>query len=168
IYPHLHAANVDLKSFSDDFYRKQCGARLAPVLENLVKMKKQDIWVEITTLIIPTLNDADEELRGLADFIVRELGAETPWHISRFHPTYKLLDLPITPVKTLQKAWSIGKEAGLRYVYTGNVPGDSGEKTYCHHCGNLLLDRYGFSILKNNLQKGNCPQCHTALSGRGL
>jgi pyruvate formate lyase activating enzyme len=168
IYPHLHAANVDLKSFSDDFYRKQCGARLAPILENLVKMKKQDIWVEITTLIIPTLNDSDEELRELAGFIVRELGPETPWHISRFHPTYKLLDLPVTPIKTLQKAWSTGKEAGLHYVYTGNVPGDSAEKTYCHHCGSLLLDRYGFSILKNNLQKGSCPQCHTVLSGRGL
>jgi pyruvate formate lyase activating enzyme len=168
IYPHLQAANVDLKSFSEEFYRNQCGAKLAPVLENLIKMKRQEVWVEVTTLIIPTLNDSEEELRQLARFIVGELGPETPWHISRFHPTYQLTDLPITPVKTLQKAWNIGKEAGLRYVYTGNVPGDTAEKTTCHHCGHLLLDRFGFSILKNNLHQGNCPQCQTPMSGRGL
>jgi pyruvate formate lyase activating enzyme len=167
-FPHLHAANVDLKAFSDDFYRTQCGAKLAPVLETLVLMKQQDVWLEITTLIIPTLNDSPEELRQLARFIVDALGPETPWHISRFHPTYKILDLPVTPVKTLQRAWEIGREAGLRYVYTGNVPGDPGEKTYCHQCGHLLLDRFGFSILKNNLHQGACPQCRTPLSGRGL
>jgi pyruvate formate lyase activating enzyme len=168
LYPHLHAANVDLKSFSEEFYRTQCGAKLAPVLETLKMMKRQEIWVEITTLIIPTLNDSKEELMRLAHFIANDLGSETPWHISRFHPTYQLTNLPITPIETLQQAWHIGKKAGLRYVYTGNVPGDPGEKTYCHQCGHLLLDRFGFSILKNNLHQGNCPQCHTPLSGRGL
>jgi pyruvate formate lyase activating enzyme len=165
IHPHLHAANVDLKAFSEEFYKTQCGAKLAPVLESLQAMKKMGIWVEITTLIIPTRNDSPEELKALAQFLARDLGPETPWHISRFHPDYRLTDLPLTPIKTLQRAWEIGKEAGLRYVYTGNVPGDRGEKTYCYQCGDLLLDRYGFSILKNNLSQGKCPRCQTILDG---
>jgi pyruvate formate lyase activating enzyme len=168
IHPHLHAANVDLKAFSEEFYKNQCKAKLAPVLESLKIMKRMGVWVEVTTLIIPTLNDSREELQELARFIAEELGPETPWHISRFHPTYRLTDLPITPVKTLQQAWEIGKAQGLRYVYTGNVPGDQGEKTFCYHCGQLLLDRYGFSILKNNLQKGTCPRCQTPMDGVGL
>jgi len=168
LHPNLHAANVDLKAFREDFYKTQCGAKLAPVLASLKMMKRLGVWVEVTTLIIPTLNDSKEELGELAQFVADELGPETPWHISRFHPTYKATQLPITSVKTLQQAWEIGKEAGLRYVYTGNVPGNPGEKTYCHRCGYLLLDRFGFSILKNNLQNGNCPQCRTALDGIGL
>jgi pyruvate formate lyase activating enzyme len=168
LHPHLHAANIDLKAFRDNFYKTQCGAKLAPVLDTLKIMKRMGIWVEVTTLIIPTLNDSKEELSELARFIVDDLGPETPWHISRFHPTYELTHLPSTPVKTLQQAWETGKEAGLRYVYTGNVPGDAGEKTHCHHCGQLLIDRYGFSILKNFLQQGKCPRCHTAMDGFGL
>lgn len=168
IHPHLHAANVDLKAFREDFYRTQCGAKLAPVLDSLKKIKQLGIWLEVTTLIIPTLNDSKEELSELARFLAVDLGPETPWHISRFHPTYQLTHLPITPVKTLQQAWEIGKQAGLRYVYTGNVPGDAGEKTTCYHCGQLLIDRFGFSILKNNLQQGKCPRCQTALDGFGL
>jgi pyruvate formate lyase activating enzyme len=168
IHPRLHGANVDLKAFREAFYQKQCGARLAPVLETLKTMKELGVWLEITTLIIPTLNDSKEELRELAAFIRRELGPETPWHISRFHPTFRLTDLPVTPVRTLQQAWEIGREEGLRYVYTGNVPGDQGEKTICSRCGHLLLDRYGFSILKNHLVEGSCPQCRTPLDGVGL
>jgi pyruvate formate lyase activating enzyme len=168
LQPNLHAANVDLKSFSEEFYKTKCGAKLAPVLETLKMMKRLGIWVEVTTLIIPTLNDSKEELAALAKFLAVDLGPETPWHISRFHPTYKLTQLPSTPIKTLQQAWEIGKDAGLRYVYTGNVPGDPAEKTICHQCGYLLLDRFGFSILKNNLQKGRCPQCQTPLDGFGL
>jgi pyruvate formate lyase activating enzyme len=168
IHPHLHAANVDLKSFREEFYKTQCKARLAPVLDSLKLMKRMGIWVEVTTLIIPTLNDSKEELSALARFIAEELGPETPWHISRFHPTYRLTDLSITPVKTLQQAWEIGKTQGLRYVYTGNVPGDRGERTFCFQCGSLLLDRFGFSILKNNLQRGKCPQCQTPIDGVGL
>jgi pyruvate formate lyase activating enzyme len=166
--PLLDAANVDLKAFKEDFYRKQCGAKLGPVLETLKAMKRKKVWLEITTLIIPTLNDDPGELQDLAQFIQRELGPETPWHISRFHPTFKLMDRPVTPVKTLQQARDIGRQAGLRYVYTGNVPGDDGEKTFCHQCGQLLIDRFGFSILKNNLQSGGCPQCGTPLAGVGL
>jgi pyruvate formate lyase activating enzyme len=168
LHPHLHAANVDLKAFREDFYKTQCGAKLSPVLETLKIMKRLGIWVEVTTLIIPTLNDSKEELKELARFIADDLGPETPWHISRFHPTFKLTHLPATPIKTLQQAWETGKEAGLRYVYTGNVPGDTAEKTYCHHCGHLLLDRFGFSILKNNLQKGKCPRCQTSMDGFGF
>ena len=168
IHPLLHGANVDLKAFREAFYQKQCGAKLAPVLKTLKTMKEMGVWLEITTLLIPTLNDSKEELRELATFILQELGPETPWHISRFHPTFRLTDLPVTPVKTLQQAWEIGREVGLHYVYTGNVPGDQGEKTYCHHCGRLLLDRFGFTILKNELDQGRCPQCHLPLAGVGL
>jgi len=168
IHPLLHGANVDLKAFREAFYQKQCGAKLAPVLKTLKTMKEMGVWLEITTLIIPTLNDSKEELRELATFILQELGPETPWHISRFHPTFRLTDRPVTPVKTLQQAWEIGREVGLHYVYTGNVPGDQGEKTYCHHCGRLLLDRFGFTILKNELDQGCCPQCHLPLAGVGL
>lgn len=168
LHPLLHAANVDLKAFREDFYRQQCGARLGPVLETLRGLKRRGVWLEITTLIIPTLNDDRDELKELARFIHGELGPETPWHISRFHPTFRLTHLPVTPVKTLQQARAIGREAGLRYVYTGNVPGDDGEKTFCYRCGHLLIDRYGFSILKDNLIDGNCPQCRTPLDGVGL
>ena len=164
ISPYLDAANVDLKSFSDDFYKKRCGGRLQPVLDSLKKMKELGIWVEVTTLIIPTLNDSDEELRQIAEFIL-SLGAETPWHISRFHPQYKMVDLPPTPVETIHRAAEIGKEVGLRYVYSGNVPGDVGENTLCYNCGNLLIDRYGFSIKRINLQESRCPKCDTPLDG---
>jgi pyruvate formate lyase activating enzyme len=168
LHPHLHAANVDLKAFRESFYQTYCKATLNPVLDNLKRMKRMGVWVEITTLIIPSLNDSQEELTELARFIAEELGPETPWHISRFHPTYRLTDLPRTPVKTLQEAWEIGKRQGLRYVYTGNVPGDQGEKTFCYHCGHLLLDRFGFSILKNNLVHGHCPHCQTPIDGVGV
>ncbi|GAI02889.1 unnamed protein product, partial [marine sediment metagenome] len=127
IEPYLDAANVDLKSFSDDFYRKLCGAKLQPVLDALKLMKKLGIWVEVTTLIIPTLNDSSEELREIAKFIVNELGEGTPWHISRFYPAYNLTDKPPTPIETIHKAREIGLNEGLKYVYEGNVPGSTGE-----------------------------------------
>lgn len=164
IAPYLAAANVDLKSFRDEFYKKHCGARLNPILESLRKMKEKGIWVEITTLLIPTLNDSDDELRDIARFIAG-LGTETPWHISRFHPQYKMLNLPITPLASLHRAARIGKEAGLKYVYSGNVPGDEGENTHCFHCGNLLIERYGFRIVNNNLKVNKCPECGTELEG---
>ncbi|MGA7875162.1 MAG: AmmeMemoRadiSam system radical SAM enzyme, partial [Desulfoferrobacter sp.] len=145
IAPYLDAANVDLKAFSDDFYKKQCGARLDPVLKTLERMKNAGIWLEATTLLIPGLNDDESELRQLTRFLV-ELDREIPWHVSRFHPTYRLTDRPSTPVSTLHRAREIGLEAGLRYVYTGNVPGDDGENTFCHQCGSLLIRRMGFSM----------------------
>jgi pyruvate formate lyase activating enzyme len=164
IAPYLTAANVDLKSFREEFYEKQCGAKLAPVLESLQKMKTMGIWVEITTLLIPTLNDSNEELKDIARFIAG-LGKETPWHISRFHPQYKAQNLPVTSLDALHRAEQIGREAGLKYVYSGNVPGDDGENTRCFHCGKLLIERYGFKIVGMNLQGNKCPHCGTALEG---
>jgi len=160
----LDAANVDLKAFSDDFYAKRCGARLQPVLDSLRRMKEMGIWVEVTTLLIPGHNDSDEELRKIAGFIV-SLGAETPWHISRFHPQYRMTDTASTPASAIHRAVRIGKSAGLRYVYCGNLPGDTGENTHCSGCGELLIGRYGFAIERLNLHGVVCPRCGTTLDG---
>ncbi len=162
--PYLAAANVDLKSFRDEFYRKRCKARLQPVLQSLETMKEKGIWLEITTLLIPGLNDSDGELKEIAAFI-RKLGAETPWHISRFYPQFRMLDRPGTPVSSLHRACEIGKEAGLYYVYSGNIPGDEGENTYCAGCSALLIHRYGYKIIENKLTGGACPSCGRRLDG---
>lgn len=167
IAPYLDGANVDLKAFSEKFYREICGARLEPVLENIAKMKELGIWVEVTTLLIPTLNDSEEELRSIARFL-RSLGPEIPWHVTAFRPEYRVLHLPPTPASALRKARRIGLEEGLRYVYCGNVPGEEGEDTYCWNCGRLLIKRWGFSVLENSLKGGNCPQCGTKIDGVGL
>jgi pyruvate formate lyase activating enzyme len=167
VAPFLDAANVDLKAFSDRFYAEQCGARLKPVLKTLDGMKKRGIWLEVTTLLIPGLNDHPGELRDLARFLV-SLGQDIPWHISRFHPTYLLTDRPPTPVETLRKARQIGLESGLRYVYTGNVPGDEGEHTYCHECRELLIERFGFSMRLRGLKNGVCIQCGAPMAGAGM
>ena len=167
LHPHLHGANVDLKAFRDEFYQKRCGARLEGVLRSLRVMKDLGVWVEITTLLIPGLNDSETELRDLAQFIV-SLGKEVPWHISRFHPMYKMLDRSPTSVRILEKAREIGIEAGLRYVYTGNVPGDPGEDTFCYHCGRLLVDRFGFQIVKYQLKEKKCSHCGSPVDGVDL
>ncbi len=164
IHPDLHAANVDLKAFSNDFYKAQCGAKLAPVLETLAAMKRQGVWLEVTTLLIPGLNDDPRELGKLAGFLV-SLDPDIPWHISRFHPTYRLTDRSPTPASTVHRARDIGFEAGLHYVYTGNLPGDQGEKTCCHGCGGLLVDRIGFSVSRNRVTKGCCPDCGSRIPG---
>jgi len=162
--PYLAAANVDLKSFRDEFYKKQCGARLDPVLDSLRKMKDEGVWLEITTLLIPGLNDSTEELKDIAAFI-RDLGPETPWHISRFHPQFKMLDTPSTPIASLRRACAIGKEAGLHHVYSGNVPGEEGENTYCSNCHKLLIRRYGFRIIDYSLSGHQCSFCGQKLEG---
>ena len=164
ISPYLDAANIDLKSFSDEFYRKICGARLKPVLDSIRLYKSLGIWTEITTLIIPTLNDSEEELRKIAEFI-SEVGEDTPWHISQFYPTYKLIDLPRTPVATLRKAREIGLEAGLKYVYEGNVPGEDGENTYCPNCGKLLIHRFVYHIKENKIKNSACTYCGAEIDG---
>jgi len=165
IHPFLDAANVDLKAFTEEFYMKTCKARLVHVKETLKRMKSLGIFVEVTTLIIPGLNDDRRELENLAAFLVDALGAETPWHISRFHPTYKLTDHPPTPVETLIRARDIGIKAGLRYVYIGNVPGENGEKTFCYRCNGLLIDRWGFYVQDNRIKNGKCPDCGAAIDG---
>lgn len=164
IHPNLHGANVDLKGFTDRFYKEQCGARLDPVLRTLEHMVRTGVWLEVTTLLIPGLNDAEEELRGIARFLAN-LDPGIPWHISRFHPTYRLTSIGPTPPSSLRKAREIGLEEGLQYVYTGNVPGDEGEKTFCHGCGALLIDRYGFTVRKNALKGGACFQCGVKVPG---
>lgn len=164
ISPYLDAANVDLKSFREDFYKKVCGAELEPVLKTLKLMKKLGIWLEITTLIIPTLNDSHEELKEIAAFVLA-LGEETPWHLSRFYPTYKSKKLPPTPLDTIHRGREIGLKAGLRYVYAGNVPGDKAENTYCNHCNRLLIRRYGYQIKESNLAEDRCKYCRAKIDG---
>jgi pyruvate formate lyase activating enzyme len=165
VSPYLDAANVDLKAFSDDFYKSQCSAKLAPVKETLRQMKARNIMVEVTTLLIPGLNDDPEELAGLAAFIAEELGPETPWHISRFHPTYRLTDRDPTSVRSLRRAYDIGVSEGLYYIYMGNVPGMGGENTHCHHCKALLIERTGFSVRHNHIRNDGCPKCGTPVYG---
>ncbi len=164
IHPHLHAANVDLKAFNDEYYKKECGARLQPVLDSIKTMKKLGVWVEVTTLLIPPLNDSEGELKDLAQFIL-DVGPDVPWHISRFHPTYKLTEIPPTSIQSIHKAREIGLNVGLRYVYSGNVPGDKGENTFCYRCGHLLIQRWGFSIAKNEIVDSKCPKCGTMIDG---
>jgi pyruvate formate lyase activating enzyme len=165
IGPYLDAANVDLKAFTDHFYKTQCGARLEPVKDTLRAMKKMGILVEVTTLLIPGLNDDKQELEALCGFIVGELGPDTPWHVSRFHPTYRLTDRPSTPVSTLTLARDIGLKSGLRYVYTGNVPGDDGEHTYCPGCGRVVIERRGYQIRRRDIEGGHCRACGESIYG---
>ena len=142
----IEAANIDLKSFREDFYRDYCRARLAPVLDNLKAMRSWGWWVEVTTLLIPGRNDSTEELRGLARFIAQELGQEVPWHISRFRPAFRMQDIPPTPLPDLERAARIGQEEGLRFVYLGNVVRHAMGATFCPKCGQKLLSRAGFSV----------------------
>ena len=163
VAPYIDAANIDLKGFTEEFYREVCGAKLKPVLESIRLYKKLGVWIEVTTLIIPGYNDDEEQLRGIARFI-RSVGEEVPWHVTRFHPDYRLMDAQPTPLETLRRAREIGKEEGLLYIYIGNVLGE-GENTYCYSCGELLIERYGFDILKYRVEKGRCPSCGAEIHG---
>jgi pyruvate formate lyase activating enzyme len=167
IQPYLNAANIDLKGFTDRFYKRVCGAKLEPVLDSIKRYKELGIWIEVTTLVIPGQNDSEQELRHIAEFI-RSVGEEIPWHVSQFYPAYQFNHVPFTPLDTLRKARETGLSVGLRYVYEGNVPGEGGERTYCHHCNKVLIERYGFSILKNDVQDSRCPDCGTSINGIGL
>jgi pyruvate formate lyase activating enzyme len=167
MHPYLDAANVDLKGFRDEVYRRYAGARLQPVLDSLKKMKQLGIWVEVTTLIIPGINDDPQELQDAARFVADELGPETPWHLSRFTPAYQMADVSPTPIATLLQARGFGQEAGLRYVYVGNVPGEA--NTVCHACGHLLVRRLRYQVVDSNIMPGGrCPQCGTLVAGRGM
>ena len=156
--------NIDLKSFRDEHYRKICKAKLQPVLDTIARLKKAGVWVEVTTLIIPGLNDSDEELRDIARFLI-SVDPGLPWHVSAFYPTYQMLDRPRTPASTLLKARDIGLKEGLRYVYTGNIPGQGGEDTHCYACGTLLIERLGYTIRRLTLKDGHCPQCQAVIDG---
>lgn len=162
--PSLDAANVDLKAFRDETYRKVCGSRLEPVLDSIRRMKELGIWVEVTTLVVPGLNDGPAELEAIARFIA-SVDPDIPWHISRFHPDYEYTEAPATPVATLRAAADAGRGEGLRYIYVGNVPGES-EDTACATCGAALIRRRGFAVVANALAGSRCPRCGTALPGR--
>ena len=160
----LTAINIDLKSFSDDFYRQICGGRLQPVLDNIARFHESDVWLEVTTLIIPGLNDNLAEITAMADFLAA-LGPDIPWHLSGFHPAYKLSNLPPTPAGTLTKARELALARGLRHVYTGNRPGIAGENTICPHCHAGVISRNGYRIGANRLRGGLCPDCGTPIPG---
>ena len=162
ISPYLDAANVDLKSFRKEFYNKICKAKLQPVLDTIKEMKKLGIWVEVTTLVVPDQNDSEKELNDIADFIL-DVGTEIPWHISRFHPDYRYNDSGPTPIKTLEKAYEIGKNHGLKYVYLGNVSVDT--TTVCSNCGKKIIDRNYFGIKQNNIVDGKCKYCNEKVEG---
>jgi len=164
----LDAANVDLKSFDDAFYRKLCGARLAPVLASIVAMRRAGIWLELTTLVIPGHNDDDRQLRSLARWIVETLGPETPWHVSRFHPAYRLLDVAPTPLTTLRRAADLGREAGLAHVYVGNAPELGMEHTRCAGCGRVVIERHGYATRNRLTAEGTCVGCGRTLAGIAL
>ncbi len=157
----LDAINIDLKAFNEEFYKKICGAKLENVIETIKSFKKMNTWIEITTLLIPNKNDSEEELKELASFIAG-LDKKIPWHISAFTPMYKMNYLESTPLKTMEKASEIGKEAGLKNVYTGNIRGEG--NTYCA-CGALLIERNGFSSFVKKLKKGKCEECGKKIAG---
>jgi len=166
--PWLDAANVDLKAFRDETYRRVCGARLQPVLDALQKMVELGVWVEVTTLVVPGLNDSEGELRDLAAFIAGHLGPEVPWHVSRFHPDYQMQDGVPTSQATLQRAYELGREAGLYYVYVGNLPGAGLEDTYCPGCGQAVVERRGFRVTRRGTTGGRCSRCGTLIHGVGI
>lgn len=166
--PLLDAANIDLKGFSADFYRKVCGADLEQVLESLLCYREFGIWLELTTLLIPDYNDDEAELKALAAFIFKNLGEDTPWHVTGFYPTYRLTDVPPTPVETLLKAQQVGFDAGLKYVYIGNTNKDGGENTICSSCGQRAIVRRGFEIVLNRVKNGYCLNCGSAIAGIGM
>jgi len=161
--PYLDAANVDLKAFRERTYQRYVGASLQPILDNLKLMSELGMWLEVTTLLIPDLNDDPQELRDAARFINQELGPETPWHVSRFIPHHEMQDRPPTSLEALERAREIGREEGLMYVYLGNVQGES--NTYCPSCGELLLRRVVFGVAENRLVEGRCPSCGMGIAG---
>jgi pyruvate formate lyase activating enzyme len=161
----IDGINVDLKAGRGEFYRRLSGAALDPVLANLKRIQQLGIWLEVTTLVIPGLNDSDEELRWVARYLFSELGADVPWHISRFYPQYRMADTPPTPSATLERAWRIGRDVGLRYVYVGNVPGHDTESTRCPACGVTVIQRYGYRTNVVALQKGACAMCGASVVG---
>jgi pyruvate formate lyase activating enzyme len=168
INSYLDAVNVDLKAFRDETYRRIIGAHLQPVLDSLKKIKQLDIWLEVTSLIIPGINDDPHEIRDMASFVATELGVDVPWHISRFFPAYKMKEIPVTPVKTMQMAKEIGLEAGLHHVYLGNIADNEYMNTTCPQCGQLLIERTNFGVMKNNIKDNRCPNCGMEIAGVGL
>jgi pyruvate formate lyase activating enzyme len=166
--PLLDAANVDLKSFRDRIYRRSIGARVRPVLDALIEMRRLGIWVEVTTLVVPGLNDSDEELAAIARWLVAELGPDVPWHVSRFYGAHRLADASPTPAATLRRAVAAGREAGLHYVYAGNAPEIAGEATVCPGCGSAVIERESYRVIARRMQAERCATCGYRIAGIGL
>ncbi len=162
---YLDAANIDLKGFTEEFYQELCGGRLEPVLQSLKILKEEGVWLEITNLIIPTKNDDLKTIKKMCEWIRDSLGNDVPIHFSRFHPLYKLRNLPPTSVKTLEQARKIALNVGLKYVYIGNISGHKAESTYCPKCGKIVIRRIGYHIAKNNIVNGKCKFCNQKISG---
>ncbi len=163
--PYIDAANIDLKAFTSDFYEELCGARLEPVKKNLKMIRELGWWLEVTTLLIPEKNDNEDEVQAIARFIKNELGEDTPWHLSRFHPDYHMHDRGLTPQISLMRARQAGKDAGLHYVYVGNVPGNEFAHTYCPQCQAHVIDRSGFQVRAKHMTAGTCSACGAAIAG---
>jgi pyruvate formate lyase activating enzyme len=161
----LDAANIDLKGFSENFYREACAGEIAPVLATLQALRRAGVHLEVTTLVIPTLNDDSNRLQEMCRWVRQELGRETPLHFSRFYPLYKLKNLPPTPVSTLERARAVAVSVGLQYVYLGNVPGHEAENTFCPRCRRVLVERSGFMVRGFHLKGGRCPGCGTPIPG---
>jgi pyruvate formate lyase activating enzyme len=161
----LDAIKIDLKGYSEDFYRNVCSAELKPVLNSIRQIAKSGIHLEIVNLVVPTLNDSDKMMSGLVDWIAGEIGIDVPIHFTRFHPDYQLLHLPPTPVATLEKLRNLAMSKGLHYVYVGNVPNHPGNNTYCPQCGKTVIQRNSFFITEMNVEKGKCKFCGRAIAG---
>jgi pyruvate formate lyase activating enzyme len=162
---HLHGANINLKSFSDDIYMRLNGGKLQPILDTLKILKEENVWLEITNLIVPTWTDNIDMIKKMSDWLVKNGLYDYPLHFIRFHPMYKLTQLPETPVSILEKARDIAMKAGMKYVYVGNVPGHQAENTYCHKCKKMIIERRGFAIISNNITNGHCKFCNEKLPG---
>ncbi len=161
----LNAVKIDFKAFTEKFYKETCSGELKPVLDTLLTLKEIGIWFEMVVLLVPTLNDSEKELRDMCSWINDNLGPDVPIHFSRFHSTYKIKNLPPTPVKTLEKARNIAIESGLNFAYTGNVPGHPGESTYCPDCKEVVIKRVGYTILQNSLNGNECGNCKHPIPG---
>ncbi|MEW5722671.1 MAG: AmmeMemoRadiSam system radical SAM enzyme, partial [Thermodesulfobacteriota bacterium] len=165
LIPHLAAYRIDLKAFSDDYYRDICSGRLAPVLATLKTVVEMGLWLEVINLILPTLNDTKENVRALAGWVRDNLGDMVPIHFTRFHPMYRMLNLPPTPVRTLEACYETAREAGIKYPYLGNVPGHPYTHTYCHQCQELLIERVGLWSMESRMRDGRCPKCGAVIPG---
>jgi pyruvate formate lyase activating enzyme len=161
----LDAIKIDLKGFSEDFYKNVCGATLKPVLNSIRQVARRGVHLEIVNLVVPTLNDSKQMLTDLCDWVSGEIGPDVPIHFTRFHPDYKMLNHPPTPISTLEMAYDIAKTKGLRYPYVGNFPGHPGNSTYCPKCGKAIIKRVGFFVIENRLLKGKCIYCHEPIAG---
>jgi pyruvate formate lyase activating enzyme len=164
-YGKMDAVKIDLKSFSESYYRQVVTGQLKPVLDSLVTLRKLGKWTEIVYLVLPTLNDSDQELRGLAQWVKANLGEDVPLHFTQFHPEYLLKNLPITPVPTLERAKAIADAEGLHYVYIGKVPGHPAQNTYCPKCRKMVVERVGFTASQMLIQKNHCPFCQQPIAG---